>query len=536
MGEVLLARDPRLDRRVVIKRLRVGLSASDDYVTMFLDEARVLAQLNHPNIVRIHELGFTEARHFMVMERLVGWDLRAILNALERAGRFLPVDAVILLASDALAGLHAAHEARTEGGRPLHLVHRDISPANLFITAEGQLKLIDFGVAKTTIQRRQTIHGQVKGKLAYMSPEQVLGQPLDRRSDVFSLGIVLHEMLAGKPLFEGRESEDALGPGVEGPIFPPARGAEPLPEELVRVTMRALHRDLELRYATAAEMGAALSELLTPERRSGVRAELAATLNQLFEGTSCVLRPSLSEAERSISSWVRQPTTVVISSQKVGVAETVTSFESARTVADAPPLPAGSVTRRFASRRWLGAIAAAGALVVAGTILMATRGGPPSPTSDVGAAPPAATVSRSSPGPLPTRPAAVAPASDDVVIESPSPEVEAPAVAHGKNAPPRSSPRAKRPTPTPTPARDREPARPEELGTGRLTLQVDPWVDVYLAGKSLGVTPLVNVEVPAGRLRLRLVNPRFGIDRIEVVEVGRGETVRRTIHLPTSVP
>jgi serine/threonine-protein kinase len=261
------------NRVVAIKRVLPQMTASPEFVQMFLDEARLAARLEHPNIVRTYEFGVEDGRYFMVMEYLAGEDLNAVLNRAAATGHPLPIPFVAQVASRVCAGLHFAHELLDADGRPLGLVHRDVSPGNIVATYFGEVKLIDFGVAKAATNVVRTRTGILKGKISYMSPEQLRSRGVDRRSDVFSIGIVLWELLAGVRLF-ARDSDAATLYAILDDQIPPVQARRPdVPDELARIVERALARAPEDRWATAEDMQLALDHFVA--RQSHL--DLAAT-------------------------------------------------------------------------------------------------------------------------------------------------------------------------------------------------------------------------------------------------------------------
>ena len=264
MAEILLAREEQahgLERVVVIKRLLPHLEDNEDFKRMFLQEARVIAGLNHPNIVRIHELGQHDGQSFIAMEYLAGSDLKTLWRAAAKTGEPLPLPVVVSILMQAAAGAHAAHELVDSHGRPLGLVHRDISPPNLMIDTGGHVKLLDFGIAKATEMLDVTQAGVLKGKVAYMSPEQVATDPLDRRSDVFALGIILWEMVTGHRLFARNDQIASLRAISSGEVPSPKQYRPDCPDDLVQVIHWALAHNREDRIASAAELERALGHV-----------------------------------------------------------------------------------------------------------------------------------------------------------------------------------------------------------------------------------------------------------------------------------
>ena len=272
MAEIFLARQEGVEgfeKTVVIKRIRPHLSKRKSFVSMFLDEARLAAQLNHPNIVQIHELGQLDDSYFIAMEYVFGRDMARIIPKAEKMGIAFPAVYALKIAAEVCEGLHYAHQRSDAWGNPLHIVHRDVTPENVFVSFDGTVKILDFGIAKARGQSGETSVGEIKGKLSYLSPEQALGKPLDCRSDIFSLGVVLYEWLTGLRLFTGDSEAAVLRSITEGKIYGPSYFKPDIPSEVEAVVMRALDKDRERRYASAWEMqrdlgGPALGERLPP--------------------------------------------------------------------------------------------------------------------------------------------------------------------------------------------------------------------------------------------------------------------------------
>jgi len=284
MAEVLLAIQEGIEgffKVVVIKRILPQISDSPDFLHMFADEARVTARLEHPNLIRTLEFGEQDGQYFTVMEYLAGEDLRHVLKRVAAAGHSLPVGLVAWILIRVCHGLHFAHELTDSAGQPLDLVHRDITPANIVLTYGGEVKLIDFGVAKTSANTSQTRVGTIKGKLAYMSPEQVSGRPIDRRSDVFSTGVVLWELLTARRLFARADDVSTLHAVLKAPVPAPSTLRDDVPPALDAIVSRALARNPDERYPSAEAMASALEELLATQPTIDGRV-LGRTLEQLF--------------------------------------------------------------------------------------------------------------------------------------------------------------------------------------------------------------------------------------------------------------
>lgn len=284
MADIWLAREigaAGLERFVVVKRLLPHLAREPEIVDMFVSEARFVARLVHPNVVQIHDLAEDDDGYYLVMEYVEGCSVRELMVAAHRAGKRLSPDVGICIVEQACRGAHAAHELKDPSGNPLGLVHRDISPHNLMIGATGDVKLLDFGIAKAT-EAGGTHTGSLKGKCSYMSPEQCRAFRLDRRSDVFSLGIVLWELLCGKRLFQRDAEYASMEAIVTGDYQLPSEVVPELPAALDQVIENALATKVEARYQTADELRRALIDAAD---RSGIRPSrdaLAASLTDLL--------------------------------------------------------------------------------------------------------------------------------------------------------------------------------------------------------------------------------------------------------------
>jgi serine/threonine protein kinase len=252
-------------RTLVIKRILPHLSQDPAFLQMFIDEAKVSALLSHPNLVQIFDFGKVEESFYIAMEYVHGRTLAATQRRKARVGRTTPAAAAAEIGRQLCEGLDYAHSLRSADGEHLGIVHRDISPANLMLGFHGAVKILDFGIARVAEGLRQahTEVGARKGKTPYMSPEQIQGHVVDHRSDIFSLGVVLHELLSGRRLFRASSVLEASRMVLELPIPPPSRHNPDVPAELDRVVMRALERDLDARYATAGEMAADLDRVMS---------------------------------------------------------------------------------------------------------------------------------------------------------------------------------------------------------------------------------------------------------------------------------
>ena len=284
MAEVFLARSEGVQgfaKTVVIKRLLPHLAREPQVVEMFLNEARLTGRLDHPNVVQVLDLGEDHNAYYIAMEFLDGRALSEVRDAARAKGGMLPIPFVLRVVSDALAGLHNAHDARGDDGRALEIIHRDFNPDNIVVTYDGRVKVVDFGIAKAQANPSSTEPGTLKGKYFYMAPEMVLGAPMDRRIDLFAAGVILYELLCDKRPFEG-DTPNAILSGIAYGKPPMPRTINPaIPEELEAIIMRTLAKGPADRPATAMELKQHLDGLLARET-SFATGEVSAMMNLLF--------------------------------------------------------------------------------------------------------------------------------------------------------------------------------------------------------------------------------------------------------------
>ncbi len=295
MGEVLLARQtdlPGIERLVVIKKILPHLANEIDFIERFLAETRVSASLSHGNIVQVYEVGKDGNDYFMVMEYVDGMDLRELLALIRRNQKLLPESLALYILIETAKALTYAHGKRDADGNPMNIVHRDVSPANLLLSKDGQVKLADFGVAKVASAKSFSLPGTLHGKVFYMSPEQVTGSPMDHRSDIFSLGVVAYEMLAGVRPFDG-DSDVA--------VIEKVRNCEPTPLKqsaswvsgaLEAIIMRAMHKDPKLRYQSMDAFAQELTSYLLESHTLVNAKSLAVFLAEQTAGLETLVEPS----------------------------------------------------------------------------------------------------------------------------------------------------------------------------------------------------------------------------------------------------
>jgi serine/threonine-protein kinase len=284
MATVYLARATDRDVLVAVKRPHKHLASDKMFLTMLLDEARVASAIDHPGVVRVRELGFEAGEPFIVLDYVEGCALSDLRKDLSAADRAMATKVALRIVLDALAGLHAAHELKDETGKPLGIIHRDISPHNVLVGVDGASRLTDFGIAKAEDRLQVTRTHEVKGKLAYLAPERVDRRRMcNRQSDVFSMGVVLWECLAGRRLFRGEQAVDTLDEVMHAPIPRLRQLGANVPPDLDEALARALSRDLAVRYKTAAELAAAL-ERGAGRGNVGTPSDVAEVIDVVFGG------------------------------------------------------------------------------------------------------------------------------------------------------------------------------------------------------------------------------------------------------------
>ncbi|MBN9167046.1 MAG: hypothetical protein BGO98_20895 [Myxococcales bacterium 68-20] len=486
MSAVYLGRrfdpDPDLPSVVALKIVRHDVAKDDRLVQMFLDEGRLLARLVHPNIVRTLEVGCEAEQDFIAMELMLGKTLGAIHDALAQRGVRLAPEIVAWVTARIADALHYAHELTDEHGRPLALVHRDVNPANVFATFAGEVKLFDFGLAKETAGEASGSQ-MLAGKLSYLSPEQIMQMPLDRRSDIFSLGTTLWELLTSRRLFRRDSDIDTVRAVQLGPIPDPRSVAPEVPEELARIARTALERNRDHRYPSAAYLARELDAFVSTRCAPGdITARITQLVDTLFPGEhkrqSGWLKPaitsSISRAPGSVSTTPRPGTvsrpmppevrrdtreTTIVMTNAPAIPSSSREPLSATTVPDGvPAISAPSSTPREAMPSAFPSSATArdGVPSVPPSLAPTARYGapaaPPSlaPTARYGAAsvepPSLATTARDGVPSVrpPSPPAAPAITARDGVPSAPPPRASWPAPSQGPShaapAPPRSHP------------------------------------------------------------------------------------------------
>jgi serine/threonine-protein kinase len=285
MAQIYLARQTGLgafERHVVLKTILRERATDQRFVTMFLDEAKLAATLNHQNIAQVYEVDQADGAYYMAMEYVHGENARAILETTLRRGWTIPLELAVMIVSGAAAGLHHAHERRGKGGQPLNIVHRDVSPANIMVGYDGSVKVLDFGIAKAEERATKTVGGTIKGKYGYMSPEQCKGKPIDRRSDIFALGICLYELTTLRRAYKGNDDFETMKRIVAGDVLLPSVAVPGYPRELEAIVLTAMANDPNARFQTGQEMIEALDAFAVRAKLTGSNTAMGRFMVQLF--------------------------------------------------------------------------------------------------------------------------------------------------------------------------------------------------------------------------------------------------------------
>lgn len=544
MAEVFLAanRGPAgFTKLTVLKRLHPHLEEEDGLVGMFLDEARLAARLNHPHVVQTYEISHADGLHYLAMEYLEGQSLARVLRHARKVEEPLPLSVGVKLFIDVLDGLHYAHSLRDFDGSPLNVVHRDISPGNLFITYEGQVKILDFGIAKAGTQLNETRAGQVKGKFAYIAPEQAAPGAHDHRADLWSLGVVMWEAFAGRRLFKGDSEVLTLHNTLTSQIL--SLDETGIPAPLAAIVDRSLQRDPMARYQSAREMREDLENYMHEAGLRASRSDIGTMVVGLFERER-------DEQRRVLKAYMAGE----LKGEALAPVHTSTGSHSGvvnREQSLLPPVQSGEFQEPRRSGRWIVLLillfsAVLGGLLAAlfsgdmrnGETLAAADGDPEAAQADPQ---PMDFGDEADDAPDPeTAPPDEAIEADDVVPDDsllePEPEPDTPTDADAPRAEMRRS-RRRRPRPprmvqmsemsVEAPAEAVAPA----AESGLLTLDTVPWSQVSLNGESLGTTPILRHRLPAGPHTLLLVNPERGLRQRYRVTIRPGETTRRRVGL-----
>jgi serine/threonine-protein kinase len=366
MATLYLARirgPEQFEKKLVIKRIHEHLAEEEEFIGMFLDEARITALIHHPNVATIFDMGQIQGAYFIAMEYVHGENLTSVLRAAVRQKGGFKWPYAAKLVADAAAGLHAAHELRGPDGKPLGVVHRDVSPQNILLSYDGHVKVVDFGIAYAAERISHTQAGTLKGKVSYMSPEQTGHRDLDRRSDVFSLGIVLFESVCLKRLFKEKNEGAALLRVREADVPKPRSIRKDIPPELERIILKALAKDPEVRYQTAGDLEDDLNRLLINKGQMVGHKQLAKLMETLFYQRRKVKDEQI---QRALEGTSDRPV------RGVGMAGTSTSLEQPTGASEMTGQGQAQLTTFLKVAIGLGCVLAAAIVVL--IVVLVTRG------------------------------------------------------------------------------------------------------------------------------------------------------------------
>jgi serine/threonine-protein kinase len=501
MAEIFLARTKSIqgfEKYLVIKRILHHRTQDPEFVRMFLDEARVAATLDHPNIVQIYDVGHVDNEYFIAMEYLRGHNLIEIVRAGAKLGYAKPpLEHVVSILTQVCAGLHYAHEKRDFEGRSLEIVHRDVTPQNIVVSFDGSVKVVDFGIAKAATREVETLAGTLKGKIGYMSPEQCKGANVDRRSDIFAVGIILFELTTGKRLYHERSDFDTLKKIIEGAVPSPRDLLPFYPAFLNAIVVRCLQKNPDDRYQTARDLHADLDAFARDNQLVTGTVPLSQYMERIYADELSTHKSTEAAA---------MATAAQVTMSGAGSTSSYLGEASRRSAPVATPL--AEVRRQHIMRLGLQAVGAVLLVLLGGGVVWwQTRPKlapePAHATAPVAAAQPAPTPA---PAPAPTPAKSTAPGAPAVVAAAP-PTVLAP------------------PPPNMQPARAKPAPRP---GDGHITVASEPRCEVLVDGTPYGATPLIDLAVPAGRHNVVLLNSSAGVRESIKVVLREGELWTRS--------
>ncbi|WP_373371449.1 serine/threonine protein kinase [Stigmatella ashevillensis] len=593
MAEVFLAKAAGpmgFEKTLVLKRILPHLAEEASFVEMFLAEAKLAAQLTHPNIVQIFDFGEADGAYFLAMEYIDGPHLRALLKGARAQGRPLPPAICARLISLACEGLAFAHDfADPQSGEPMGLIHRDISPDNILMSRQGAVKVVDFGIAKAAGQSHRTQSGVIKGKLAYMPPEQIRAKTLDRRVDVYALGVVLYELLTSRKPFESTSDVGLMQAILFEQPVPAFQLRAELPEPLLRILDRALTKDREQRYPDCLAFQSDLEDFILSVGKPVTTQQLAQLISQLTTATGTPVplhntprggkalpttTPIHTPVPASIpgtnpSAWADPPTlktprplepdaeslqpaappSTPVPSPKAE-APKAKSFVAAPAKVEPSPAPeVEAYEARLKTRRWIPPLVG-GVLLAAATAILLSRpeeaaeaapavaevlphavpAEPLPPQEKPATAPPSQEPLAAAPSqtPLPANEPPPAPTPSPVEPSAVPPAVASETPSPGPKPPRSSPPQQKRPASS---TAAKPPAAPKSLVKGTLEFRIRPYATVFIDGKKQGDTPMPPVELATGRYIVKLVNPDLPKTVTRIIEVKPQESTVLKVNL-----
>ncbi|WP_394843243.1 protein kinase [Pendulispora brunnea] len=522
MAELFLALQRSVagfEKLVVIKRILPRVQQDRAFIEMLLHEARVAATLSHPNIVQIFDVGQIDGTYFIAMEHVHGEDIRSIARQMKRKTlpgyTELPLEHALSVMLGVCAGLAYAHEKRDFDGTALNIVHRDISPQNVVVTFSGDIKIVDFGIAKSDRGlRSDTRSGKLKGKVPYMSPEQARGEDIDARSDIFSAGVMLFELTTGKRLFKSSSEYETLKLICEREYPFPSDIVPDYPAELEAIVMRALARDREDRFRTAREMQAALEDFVRREQMIVSPIGLQHFMHSLFADKLVSQKEALLQGKQ-LAEAIDLQAGDLPSSEKEYFGAHLSAPAASHTVTNAVA-PSG----RVLPWAFAGVVTLA-LVVVSGTTFFAKGARPAETTASL-----PQSVQQPVPQPLPHNAALAAPSMPEPTEAPGAAAVDTPDVQAGSGPQRVAGPAASAPLHT---AQEHAPARAS--APGKLNVAAaGGWCEVSVDGKSFGPTPVASIELAAGFHRVTCT-PAEGKAQSANVRVPPAGTARHRFQL-----
>ncbi len=547
------------NKLAVIKRLRQALAEEPAFRNMFLDEARLAARLNHPNIVHTYEVGEQNGVYFIAMEYLEGQSLNKVLKEALRRQDIIEHEVCARIVADALAGLHYAHTLQDYDGRPLSIIHRDVSPHNIFVTYDGHTKLVDFGIAKAALSSTETEVGVLKGKVAYMSPEQAMGGRIDQRSDLFAMGIVLWELLARQRLMTGESAANTLHKLMNEPIPRVSQVVPQIDPTLDMIVARALEKDPVSRWQSAQEMREALEGWLTQHARPVRQEDVGRKMQSLFVNVREEVQRQIQKHMAAITAATNTQELQALTAESLRRMEqsganvsgqllrlgtgsgsgsgVVPSYGGLGSNPSAYPSLASQPVEQPKGNNTLLIVITIGCFLLAGLLIVVL--GLRDRKKDTEITTPAGSVAQNDPPPTTATPTST-------VTDEPT------ATPSATTSPPTATTTAPTPTPTPTtktaptshhpigpktPATSQkqtsqQPTPPPEQEPGFLTVSSYPWAKVTEGGRVIcPVTPCSKVQMTPGTHTLTFENEGQSLKAVVSVTIKSGETATKNVGL-----